>query len=86
MAEELSALAPATAGTAVSVEQLLEQYGCGPIRFSGHNDALFERHCCSTMSSIRSRPGRASVSRPRPDRSGMCCRSAGSGPSAPTIG
>ena len=23
---------------------LLEQYGCGPIRFSGHNDALYERH------------------------------------------
>ena len=24
--------------------ELLEQYGCGPIRFSGHHDALFERH------------------------------------------
>src|ERR1700736_5057116 len=23
---------------------LLEQYGCGPIRFSGHSDALYERH------------------------------------------
>src|SRR5262245_254328 len=23
---------------------LLEQYGCGPIRFSGHQDALYERH------------------------------------------
>ena len=23
---------------------LLTQYGCGPIRFSGHNDALYERH------------------------------------------
>src|SRR6516164_6494005 len=23
---------------------LLEQYGCGPIRFSGDNDALYERH------------------------------------------
>jgi starch phosphorylase len=23
---------------------LLEQYGCGPIRFSGHADALYERH------------------------------------------
>src|SRR5271166_5083877 len=44
MAEELSALAPATAGTAVSVGDLLEQYGCGPIRFSGDNDALYERH------------------------------------------
>jgi glycogen phosphorylase len=42
--DELSALPPAAAGTAVSLEQLLDQYGCGPIRFSGHNDALFERH------------------------------------------
>jgi glycogen phosphorylase len=23
---------------------LLEQYGCGPIRFSGHQDALYDRH------------------------------------------
>src|SRR5262245_59182093 len=23
---------------------LLEQYGCGPIHFSGHQDALYERH------------------------------------------
>ena len=27
-----------------TASELLEQYGCGPIRFSGHNDALFERH------------------------------------------
>jgi len=26
------------------VRDLLEQYGCGPIRFSGHSDALYERH------------------------------------------
>jgi glycogen phosphorylase len=24
--------------------ELLTRYGCGPIRFSGHNDALYERH------------------------------------------
>ena len=24
--------------------ELLARYGCGPIRFSGHNDALYERH------------------------------------------
>ena len=24
--------------------ELLDQYGCGPIRFSGNNDALYERH------------------------------------------
>jgi starch phosphorylase len=27
-----------------TASELLEQYGCGPIRFSGHNDALYERH------------------------------------------
>src|SRR5688572_33222432 len=26
------------------VKELLEQYGCGPIQFSGTNDALYERH------------------------------------------
>jgi glycogen phosphorylase len=26
------------------VNQLLEQYGCGPIQFTGTNDALYERH------------------------------------------
>src|SRR3954466_8894353 len=25
-------------------QNLLEQYGCGPIRFSGDSDALYERH------------------------------------------
>ena len=24
--------------------ELLTRYGCGPIRFSGHDDALYERH------------------------------------------
>jgi glycogen phosphorylase len=28
----------------VSESELLARYGCGPIRFSGHNDALYERH------------------------------------------
>ncbi len=28
----------------VAGPNLLEQYGCGPIRFSGHHDALYERH------------------------------------------
>src|SRR5215472_3852009 len=27
-----------------SAPDLLTQYGCGPIRFSGHSDALYERH------------------------------------------
>ncbi len=29
---------------AEAAPDLLTQYGCGPIRFSGHNDALYERH------------------------------------------
>src|SRR5499427_7758005 len=30
--------------TIVTGLDLLDQYGCGPIRFSGNNDALYERH------------------------------------------
>src|SRR5215469_6740165 len=30
--------------TAPAAADLLEQYGCGPVRFSGHTDALYERH------------------------------------------
>ena len=30
--------------TDIAGPNLLEQYGCGPIRFSGHHDALYERH------------------------------------------
>ncbi|MCA9456025.1 MAG: hypothetical protein KC587_05145, partial [Nitrospira sp.] len=26
------------------LKELLEQYGCGPIKFSGTEDALYERH------------------------------------------
>ena len=28
----------------MNLEKLLEQYGCGPIRFTGTGDALYERH------------------------------------------
>ena len=30
--------------TDIAGPNLLDQYGCGPIRFSGHQDALYERH------------------------------------------
>src|SRR6516164_10475304 len=30
--------------TAEAALDLLDQYGCGKIQFSGHNDALYERH------------------------------------------
>src|ERR1700757_5306024 len=26
------------------VSKLIQQYGCGPVQFSGSNDALYERH------------------------------------------
>jgi starch phosphorylase len=32
------------ARSALSGEELLEQYGCGPIKFTGTDDALYERH------------------------------------------
>jgi glycogen phosphorylase len=35
---------PRSLAAAPTAAELLDQYGCGPIRFSGHNDALYERH------------------------------------------
>ncbi|HLM20323.1 MAG TPA: hypothetical protein VK390_02220, partial [Propionibacteriaceae bacterium] len=31
-------------GPTPTAPELLEQYGCGPIRFTGSDDALYERH------------------------------------------
>src|SRR5271163_564596 len=41
---EQSTVLPPRSPSAEAVGDLLEQYGCGPIQFSGHNDALYERH------------------------------------------
>ena len=41
---EQSTVLPSPSPSAAAVGDLLEQYGCGPIRFSGHNEALYERH------------------------------------------
>ena len=41
---EQSTMLPSPSPSAAAVGDLLEQYGCGPIRFSGHNEALYERH------------------------------------------
>ena len=40
---------------------LLEQYGCGPIQFTGTNDALYERHLIfdNVVHPERCRPARA---------------------------
>ena len=39
-----AAVLPPHASAAAAASDLLTQYGCGPIRFSGNNDALYERH------------------------------------------
>src|SRR5271169_4040935 len=41
---EQSTVLPPRSPSVDAAGDLLEQYGCGPIRFSGHNDALYERH------------------------------------------
>ena len=38
------AAASARAAGGPGLEKLLEQYGCGPIQFTGTNDALYDRH------------------------------------------
>ncbi len=43
MGSETGVAPTGTAGKA-EVKELLEQYGCGPIQFSGTGDALYERH------------------------------------------
>jgi glycogen phosphorylase len=41
---ENNGVAVDNATTFVPDAELLTRYGCGPIRFSGHDDALYERH------------------------------------------
>src|SRR5688572_455425 len=43
MSSERTATALRTPG-APGMDKILEQYGCGPIRFTGTGDALYERH------------------------------------------
>jgi starch phosphorylase len=43
LSEPKEAVAGRSTGSATEAD-LLEQYGCGPIRFSGNQDALYERH------------------------------------------
>jgi len=42
--QELKEVTSAVSSRSEAAPDLLTQYGCGPIRFSGHNDALYERH------------------------------------------
>src|SRR5215468_7448617 len=41
---ELSEMRSSRSTRSKVIPNLLEQYGCGPIQFSGTNDALYERH------------------------------------------
>src|SRR5215475_8435963 len=41
---DISTEAPAIATTLLSTSDVLRQYGCGPVQFSGTSDALYERH------------------------------------------
>jgi len=43
LSEPKEAIADRLTSPAIEAD-LLAQYGCGPIRFSGHHDALYERH------------------------------------------
>ena len=56
---------------------LLTQYGCGPIRFSGQDDALYERHLLFDDVVAPEAAGPREPSRQPHVRCGMCCRNAG---------
>ena len=65
---------------------LLEQYGCGPIRFSGHHDALYERHLLfDDVTDPSAAGGRERFEAPQ-GRSGMYCLNVGLRLSEPMIG
>ena len=68
----------AAAKGAADPTDLFRQYGCGPIRFSGTADALYERHLVFDNVVGPRTPARASASRPSRAPSGTCSRSAGS--------
>jgi hypothetical protein len=55
----------------------LTQYGCGPIRFSGHQDALYERHLLFDDVVAPGDAEPASGSRRLSDRSETLCHNVG---------
>src|SRR3954464_5122978 len=50
-------VAGATTQSAADRSKLLEQYGCGPIQFTGTGDALYERHLMFDNVADRAAPG-----------------------------
>ena len=63
------------------LNDLREQYGCGPIQFSGTNDALYERHLIFDQVVD---PKKADTRRPAP--SATSSRNAGFRQNKPTSG
>ena len=43
MSKDVTAIGARTS-SAPAMEKLREQYGCGPVQFTGTDDALYERH------------------------------------------
>ena len=68
------------------LEELLEQYGCGPVQFSGSGNASYERHLIFDNVIRRQPPSRANVSRRWPARCATSCLNAGSAPKNTTPG
>ena len=75
------------AATWPRTQTLLEQYGCGPVAFTGTDDALYERHLLfdHVVDAAGGRPARALRGR-RPLRPRPARRSAGCRPSRRTTG
>jgi glycogen phosphorylase len=68
---------PRSLAAAPTAAELLDQYGCGPIRFSGHHDALYERHLLFDDIIDPIAAGARSGLRPPHGRSGMYCHNVG---------
>ena len=72
-----------TSAKSDDMKKLLEQYGCGPVQFTGTNDALYERHLSLTTLWKQRRSARASVLRPSPAPCAIFFRSDGCVPKRP---
>ena len=44
MSDDRAATSVTAPAGAPALDALLERYGCGPVRFTGTQDALYERH------------------------------------------
>ncbi|MGH7215717.1 MAG: hypothetical protein ACREIG_00620 [Nitrospiraceae bacterium] len=60
------------------LNKILEQYGCGPIQFTGTSDALYERHLIFDHVTDPKKATRANSLRRRPAQSTTSFHNAGS--------